>query len=152
MLRDKSTVFSLRTIDCTWNTARPQAQLLLKHKILELKYFELFPFCTLSEGQEVTCCVGTGSLWSLRKNVWRSFLNGEFLNLWYLEHKLLYVCLCPYLGTGAYIYIWYYHLFKGTVSRDGYFFWRSKHFLIYTFWVFADGFQGLSKVFHCPKQ
>ncbi len=39
--------------------------------------------------------------------------------------------------------------FKGTVSRDEYFFWSSKHFNQYFLCMgCADGFQGLSKAFH----
>jgi hypothetical protein len=43
---------------------------------------------------------------------------------------------------------------KGTVSRDGYFFLRSKRFNQYFlfFCVFADGFQGLLKAFQYPLQ
>jgi hypothetical protein len=41
--------------------------------------------------------------------------------------------------------------FKGTVSRDGYFFGRLN-ILIGTFCVCADGFQGLRKAFHYPIQ
>jgi hypothetical protein len=40
---------------------------------------------------------------------------------------------------------------KGTVSRDGYFF-EGLNVLLRTFWVCADGFQGLSKAFHYPLQ
>jgi hypothetical protein len=38
--------------------------------------------------------------------------------------------------------------FKGTVSRDGYFFVEGLSILISTFCVCADGFYGLSKAFH----
>jgi hypothetical protein len=40
---------------------------------------------------------------------------------------------------------------KGTVSRDGHFF-EVLNILISTFCVCADGFQGLSKTFHCTVQ
>jgi hypothetical protein len=40
---------------------------------------------------------------------------------------------------------------KGTMSRDGYFF-EGLIVLLRTFWVCADGFQGLSKAFHYPLQ
>jgi hypothetical protein len=39
--------------------------------------------------------------------------------------------------------------FKGTVSRDGYFF-EGLNSLIGTCCMCADGFQGLSKAFHYP--
>jgi hypothetical protein len=42
-------------------------------------------------------------------------------------------------------------VFKGTVSRDGYFF-ECLNILISTFSKWADGFQGLSKAFHYPIQ
>jgi hypothetical protein len=41
--------------------------------------------------------------------------------------------------------------FKGTVSGDGYFF-EGLNILISTFCIYDDGFQGLSKAFHCPIQ
>ncbi len=40
---------------------------------------------------------------------------------------------------------------KGTVSRNEYFF-EGLNNLISIFLVCADGFQGLSKAFHCPIQ
>jgi hypothetical protein len=40
---------------------------------------------------------------------------------------------------------------KGTVSRDGYLF-EGLNILISTYCVCADGFQGLSNVFHYPLQ
>jgi hypothetical protein len=42
-------------------------------------------------------------------------------------------------------------LIKGTVSRDGNFF-EVLNILISTFCVCANGFQGLSKIFHYPIQ
>ncbi len=41
--------------------------------------------------------------------------------------------------------------FKGTLSRDGYFF-EGLNILISTFCECADDFQGLSKAFHYPVQ
>ncbi len=45
----------------------------------------------------------------------------------------------------------YSNVIKGTVSRNGYFF-EGQNILIITVCVCADGFQGLSKAFHCPIQ
>jgi hypothetical protein len=41
--------------------------------------------------------------------------------------------------------------FKGKVSQDGYLF-KGLNILISTYFVCADGFQGLPKAFHYPIQ